>query len=201
MSVNVLYCDPSRGPYVELVGAERCWGIDRDARLYEGPDPGVFHPPCAGWGRMRSSHFKYNPMAKELTACGPRAVEQVRQFGGVLEHPDGSALWKECALPRPDEGFDAFGGFTVAVRQVDWGHQCPKPTWLYVVPRAVDGATFKRGLQKLIASRHGTGIPTHCMVGKRGRGNNRPELPKRLRHVTPPEFAELLILIAQVCGI
>ena len=196
MNVNVLYCDPAKGPYVELLGSERCWGIERDARLYEGPEPGVFHPPCGGWGRMRPVHFKYNPNAKELTACGPRAVEQVRKYGGVLEHPDGSALWKHCGLPRPGEGFDEYGGFTVAVRQVDWGHQTPKPTWLYIVPRS-NGEALRRMVLRVIDARRGTGVATHLICARKGA--RLPELPKRLRHVTPEPFARFLVDIASHC--
>jgi hypothetical protein len=63
----------------------------------------------------------------------PLAVEQVRRWGGVLEHPEFSKLWRVLRLPWPGEFPDEHGGWTLAVRQCDWGHPCAKPSWLYVV--------------------------------------------------------------------
>jgi hypothetical protein len=57
----------------------------------------------------------------------------VREAGGVLEHPAGSKLWAAVGLPRPGDPPDAWGGFTVEVSQVDWGHVARKRTWLYCV--------------------------------------------------------------------
>lgn len=103
------------------------WDEARDARLYEGPHPVVAHPPCRGWGRLR--HLS-TVEAAELE-LGLHAVSAVRAYGGVLEHPHASALWDAAGLPRP--GFsDAWGGYTLLVRQCWWGHPAPKPTWLYV---------------------------------------------------------------------
>lgn len=103
------------------------WDVTRDARLYAGPHPVVAHPPCGPWGRLKFLCTKQDP------SCGPRAVEQVRTFGGVLEHPKDSALWHRCEMPRPGELPDAWGGRSYYVEQVSWGHTCVKPTWLYVV--------------------------------------------------------------------
>ena len=75
--VSALYIDP-RGPYPALVAD--CWDEARDAKHYDGPNPVVAHPPCGPWGRLRFL-CKYQD-----ASCGPRAVEQVRAFGGVLEH-------------------------------------------------------------------------------------------------------------------
>lgn len=186
--IHALYVDPANGPYATLLGAERCWGVERDAKRYDGPGSVIAHPPCKTWGR-----FAYRVKAADHKAahpCGPRAVEQVRSFGGVLEHPQGSKLWKECGLPRPGEPADTHGGYTVEVRQVDWGHPTPKPTWLYIVgcPKAY--------VDRVCAERAGTGTPTHCIVRKRCNPHSLRELPKRLRHVTPPEFADFLLDIA-----
>lgn len=110
--------------YFDLVAD--VWDLARDARCYPGSLPVVAHPPCRGWGRL--SHLaKPRPDEKAL---GLFAVDMVRRYGGVLEHPHASKLWAAAGLPRP--GFtDQFGGFTILVDQGWWGHPAPKPTWLY----------------------------------------------------------------------
>lgn len=80
----------------------------RDARTYRGPLPVVAHPPCALWGRLRA-FAKGNDGEASL---GPLCVDAVRRWGGVLEHPKDSTLWRACGLPRPGAGRDQFGGFT-----------------------------------------------------------------------------------------
>lgn len=104
------------------------WDAARDARLYAGPWPVVAHPPCRGWGRLRNFA---KPRCDELELA-LHAVDAVRRWGGVLEHPHGSKLWECAELPAPGV-VDAYGGFTVTVDQGWWGHEAPKPTWLYVV--------------------------------------------------------------------
>jgi hypothetical protein len=104
--------------------------VERDARFYDGPYPVVAHPPCGPWGRLRHLSRKDDPL------LAVRAVEQVRQFGGVLEHPRYSKLWEECRLPKPGEGEDAWGGWTFEVDQCRFGHPARKMTWLYMVRTA-----------------------------------------------------------------
>lgn len=122
--VAALYVD-GMGVYPKL-GVD-CWDAERDARTYAGPWPVVAHPPCGPWGRLR--HL-YRGDEHELA---PLAVEQVRRWGGVLEHPAGSRLWKHCRLPAPGELPDEHGGRTIEVCQCDWGHVARKKTWLYLV--------------------------------------------------------------------
>ncbi len=152
MTIAALYIDP-RGPYPALLGAAACWDEVRDARRYAGPHPVVAHPDCGPWGHLR---YFYQGNGHD---CGPRAVEQVRHFGGVLEHPSHSLLWRTCGLPRPGAGRDAWGGFSVAVNQVDWGHVARKPTWIYCV--GVD--------PELAQQRPVPREPTHWIGGGRGR--------------------------------
>ena len=89
--VAALYVDPIRGPYRALPGVER-WGWadvhqaglwDRDATAYDGPHPVIAHPPCGPWG-LFAWRYKGGEGAKN---CAIRAVQQVRRWGGVLEHP------------------------------------------------------------------------------------------------------------------
>lgn len=182
--VVALYVDP-RGPYPKLV---REWYDEtRDARTYAGPLPVVAHPPCGPWGRLRHLSRHDDP------ALAPRAVEQVRTWGGVLEHPAWSKLWEHCGLPLPGELPDAFGGVCVAVDQVDFGHVARKRTWLYVV--GVRGARIDWP---------GPGEPSHY-VGcdtfwrKRALAEGRPLLKgcsAQKRRRTPVAFAEWLLDLA-----
>lgn len=114
-------------PYYRL-GCD-CYDIQRDARTFAGPGPVVAHPPCRAWGRLR--HLaKPREGERELAFL---AVDFVRRFGGVLEHPQASRLFCEARLPLPGGLPDEFGGFSVEVDQVHWGHRARKRTWLYLV--------------------------------------------------------------------
>lgn len=112
-------------PYWSIPGVD-CYDAIRDARTYAGPFPVVAHPPCRGWGNYRHKS-KHTPEELDL---GRWAVGAVRRFGGVLEHPAGSMLWRDQGLPRPG-GSDG-AGFCMGVQQFDFGHRALKPTWLYV---------------------------------------------------------------------
>lgn len=159
--------------YFDLVAD--VWDIKRDALRFSGPGPVVAHPPCRGWGRL--SHVAL-PRPGELD-CGPFAVQCVRRFGGVLEHPHASKLWRHCSLPRP--GFvDSFGGFTLLVDQGWWGHPAPKPTWLYVV-----------GI-----SRRDVGDLPVTISRASGRVMS---LPVHVREATPLPFARFLVSLASRC--
>lgn len=179
-----LYVDP-RGPYPGLVA--EWYDETRDARTYAGPLPVVAHPPCGPWGRLRHLSRKQDP------TCGPRAVDQVRAFGGVLEHPADSRLFDACGMPRPGELPDAWGGRTYRVDQCDFGHVARKPTWLYVVGAAPGPRPPRRE-------------PTHWVSGSRGReGAKRKTTPvppgikvcsAQQRRRTPPAFAAWLLDLA-----
>ena len=179
-TVAALYIDP-KGPYPRMDGVD-CWDELRDARKYPGPYPVVAHPPCGPWGRLR---FLCGPRLIEQQQLGIIAVEAVQQWGGVLENPVDSALWNFCRLPRPNCLPDEFGGWSLFVRQVSWGHCCVKPTWIYIV--GADPDVVLRGI------RHG-GTPTH-QIGIGGRRLLFASSEKRRR--TPPEFAEYLASIAR----
>ena len=193
--VSALYID-SRGPYVGLPGVDP-WPLDRDAMLYSGPHPVVAHPPCGPWGRLAMLCTKQDP------TTGPRAVEQVIRWGGILEHPAGSMLWSSQKrseitgpdllgdLPRPGE-LDLYGRglFTIEVDQCRWGHKARKRTWLLFAglhPGAVGTLPSWRP-------------PTHVIdsssSSKRAGTDKGRHLPKSLRHLTPPRFARWLICLA-----
>lgn len=181
--VAALYVDTARGPYPSIAGVD-AWGVDRDARLYDGPWPVVSHPPCGHWGR-------YAHRAHDDGRTGPIAVAQVRRWGGVLEHPRHSRLWAHCGMPRPGESPDASGGFTIEVFQRDWGHVADKATWLYIV--GIEAGDVP-----------GAPMPSPPKVAAYRKTSGRLSSPlermaKSRRHLTPPDFAEWLVELASRC--
>lgn len=195
MTVQALYIDPL-GPYPRLIGAENCWDERRDARLYAGPHPVVAHPPCGPYSKQR-----HNYRGSEHD-CAPHALAQVRNYGGVLEHPAESKFWDQAMLARPtgtDRASlgDVFGGYTIAVEQVEWGHVARKPTWLYIV--GVDWPLVR----DFLGSRPFPGrLPTHWCSGNRNNkaGGSVPTGIKicsaQQRRRTPEAFARWLVCVA-----
>lgn len=113
--------------YKTIPGVD-CFDLARDARTFSGGLPVVAHPPCRLFSRLRT--FSTAPESeRELVYL---AVDQVRQCGGVLEHPWCSTLWALRGLPAPGV-VDSVGGWTLPVYQSAWGHRCRKATWLYIV--------------------------------------------------------------------
>ena len=188
-TVAALYVDP-KGPYAGMPGVDP-WDASRDATRYVGPDPVVAHPACGPWGRL-FRQYRGSEGGPELALI---AVEQVRELGGVLEHPAGSKLWPAAGLPRPGDPADAWSGYTVQVNQCDWGHPARKATWLYLVR-----------VPPSLLETPAPGVPTHVIGGAhrdytwRGRQYKRtalPTCPKRARILTPPLFAEYLVRLAR----
>lgn len=161
------------------------WDIERDARTWQGGAPVVAHPPCRAWGRLRK-FAKPRPDEKELALF---AVEKVRTFGGVLEHPEGSTLWPVAGLPAPGRR-DAFGGWTLPIYQSWWGHRADKATLLYIVgcePNNVPDMPMMLG------------EATHVIAQSR-KNNRRPEVTKAEREHTPPALAAWLAELARRCA-
>lgn len=158
------------------------WDKERNALLYSGVSPVVAHPPCRAWGRLR--YFaRPVPGEKEMAFF---AVDQVRRCGGVLEHPVASKLWEEYGLPRPGQGFDECGGYSIQVNQFWWGHKAEKATWLYIV--GVDKGKLEPA--PLVFSK-----PEYVVSTTRG-AIKKPEISKAEREHTPLDFAKFLIDIA-----
>lgn len=173
--------------YKQLPGCD-VWDIERDARNWTGKCHDVAHPPCRAWG-VFSMFAKPRDDEKALA---PWAVDQVRQFGGVLEHPAGSKLWPVLGLPEPGKR-DEFGGWTLPVHQHWWGHRAEKKTRLYIVgcdPKYIPAMPLR------------IDEPTHVIgdVGRSGKGK-RPEVSKAEREHTPPAFAHWLVDLARRCHV
>src|SRR5215217_5235024 len=145
----------SDGVYQKLEGVD-AWDINRDARLYSGGHPVIAHPPCQRWGRFwhgstRKPH-QYN--LGDDDGCFKSALDSVRKYGGVLEHPCDSQAWKFYGLkpPKRFSGWQCAGdglGFTCYVEQGHYGHASRKPTWLYAVNCTLPELNFSKGEQRL----------------------------------------------------
>lgn len=105
-----------------------CYDIERDALTWRGGAPGIFHPPCRAWGQL--SHMAKPRAGERELALWSMAM--ARRWGGVVEHPYASRLWRaaNCASFGVR---DQFGGVLVPVRQRWFGHRAQKKTCLYIV--------------------------------------------------------------------
>lgn len=146
----------------------------RDALTWQGGCPGVFHPPCRGWGRLKGQ-AKPRPGELELALW---SMAMVRRFGGVVEHPDVSSLWKvsRCA----SWGIrDQYGGVLFPVLQSWFGHRAPKRTCLYLV-----GA--------LVPELPSDIEPSAGRIANMGKAE---------RERTPEQFASWLVDLARSCEV
>lgn len=163
------------------------WGIERDARLYRGPHKVVGHPECRAWGNYAKPTITSRALGPLLGDDGGQfesALNSVRTWGGVLEHPKGSRAFERYGLPRPaGEWSPAPGGWVCEVDQGHYGHVARKPTWLY--------ASGARPADLI------WGPSEVAPIGSGARRGNLESLSKRKRAATPREFAELLIEIAR----
>ena len=177
-TVAALYVD-RLGPYpkIECVA---WYDEERDARTYEGPHPVVAHPPCGPWGRL----FRF--CTKQDKSLAPLAVEQVRAYGGVLEHPAGSLLWKHMNLPRPGE-YARNGLWTLDVDQCRWGHRARKSTWLLM-----------SGIEPSYVGALPPWQEPTATVDTRKRTNRLLKMSKQERRRTPIAFAMFVLRLARM---
>ena len=138
------------GCYFGLPGVDP-WDVTRDARKYAGPWPVVAHPPCQLWVNFAAINFKryggkHNRPGND-GGCFASALDSVRTYGGVLEHPAFSNAWTKYRLQRPlrdrralmigwyggDERWGGGRDWVCEVWQSAYGHRARKRTWLYYV--------------------------------------------------------------------
>jgi hypothetical protein len=186
------------------------WDEARDARAYPGPHPVVAHPPCQRWGKMWFGQPLWVKRTGERKAkgddggCFKAALEAVRKWGGVLEHPWGSHAWAHFGLNRPPrEGgwvtADFEGGWTCCVEQGRYGHYARKPTLLYAckvkLPELLWGKSEAKLDPKVVAR---MGLKRAKRLGEVGaRGGGTDSSP---RIGTPVAFRDLLIGMAESVG-
>ncbi len=102
----------SNGCYFGLEGVEP-WDKTRDARKYSGPWPVVAHPPCERWGRYWSGgpSARVRRLKGDDDGCFKAALEAVRRWSGVLEHPEASHAWSHFGLNAPPRNGGWIAGF------------------------------------------------------------------------------------------
>ncbi len=192
MRLAALFVQPD-GCYAGLPDVDT-WPEARDARRYTGPLPVVAHPPCQLWGAMAVVNYArwggdHNKPGND-GGCFAAALDAVRTWGGVLEHPAKTKAWAAHGLAKPEGmGWQRTldGGWVCEVWQSAYGHRAAKATWLYY---------------------HGTNPPfelrwarpegTH-QIGfhdQRGKAANKPTLGKREANATPLEFRDELLRLA-----
>ncbi len=171
------------GVYSGLPDVE-VWDIKRDARKYRGPHRVICHSPCQRWSQLaKVVEARWGHKRGEDGGCFASALDSVRTWGGVLEHPAFTEAWAKFLLPEPPVSGGwvrgLCGGWACHVEQGHYGHLARKGTWLYAFGVPLPALKF--------------GPSPSGMVVRRWRGANKPEMPKRLRHITPLPFRDLLL--------
>jgi hypothetical protein len=193
--VSILFANPF-GTY-SLMSEVDIWDETRDARLYDGKNPVVAHPPCQRWGRLGYAAWKrwggdHNRPGNDQ-GCFAAALAAVRRVGGVLEHPAYSLAFPEFNIKRP-QGSDwlqvGINEYVCEILQSQWGHKAQKKTWLFYagVPPLKLTAPFPNRLQ----GSHQIGF-----ADQRGKERNKPTLGKLDAIKTPILFAFALVRLAQ----
>lgn len=195
--VEALFVE-SDGIYPHLLGKEHCWDISRDARGYLGPGPVVAHPPCHLWVSLAAVNWKR--WGSRLPAwyeggsdagCFDSALQSVRLYGGVLEHPGLSHAWKHYGLTKPTwKGWRKTGEneYTCEVWQSAYGHRARKKTWLLYCG---SNPPFELNWERKAGSHViGGGINT-------GFSQGRPKMQKKEANASPTDFAKTLIKLAE----
>lgn len=172
------------------------WDKSRDARLYSGPHPVVAHPPCERWCRLSGLvRARWGYEIGDDGGCFESALESVRKFGGVLEHPAWSKAWSHYHLPNPQVSGgwqrDFYGGWVCHIEQSRYGHLAKKATWLYAY--RVDLPSLKWGSDPDIKSK----APVSWCGNHTSSFDKRPRIGKSKASATPIEFRDVLILIAE----
>lgn len=204
MKIAALFVE-TNGCYFGLPDVDP-WDELRDARLYCGPWPVVAHPPCQRWGRFWHG-CPIKPHQFELGDDGGAflaALNAVRLWGGVLEHPADSKAWDHFGLVRPVRGkgwrsADDCEGFTCYVEQGHYGHVARKGTWLYARGLKLPELNWSRGEQRLPAyavERYGYARARRIGVMAAIGGKDKTAIRNR----TPEPFRNLLIAMASSRG-
>lgn len=181
------------GCYMGLCDVD-AWPESRDARRYSGHLPVVAHPPCQLWGAMANVNYArwggdHNKPGSD-GGCFAAALDSVRRFGGVLEHPEKTKAWAAHGLAKPSSiGWQKTidGGWVCEVWQSAYGHRANKATWLYY-----QGTNPPKELRwSMPRGTHQIGFPD-----QRGKLANKPTLSKREANATPLDFRDDLLLLA-----
>ncbi len=185
----------TNGCYFNLEGVDP-WDEKRDARKYAGPYPVVAHPPCSRWCRLAGLvEARWGHKRGDDGGCFESALNSVRKWGGVLEHPAYSDAFTKFGLPIPSIGGwqkGLCGGWSCHVEQGSYGHSAKKATWLYAF--GVDDLPSMSW--RVIPDQECKSLVSWC-GNKVKRDSARPRLGKKAANATPLAFRDLLIDIAR----
>lgn len=186
------------------------WDEARVARTYAGPHPVVAHPPCSRWCRLAGLVEKrWGHKRGEDGGCFKAALNAVRTYGGVLEHPAWTDAWPAFGLAKPIPGAGWMrtldGGWVCHVEQHHYGHPAKKATWLYAYgltnPPQLNWGIVPDNQSQALVSWCGNRTRPRAVVGSlRHHGKDvdpRPRLNRKAASATPPAFREVLLQIAR----
>lgn len=171
-----ILCAASGGVYCGMEGVD-VYTPERDARTFPGGVPIVAHPPCRGWSAFLRNQAK--PVEGELE-LGLWCAAQLREWGGVLEHPAHSRLWDAAGIPKPGDR-SAGPVWSMEVWQNWWGYPVRKTTWLAFAGIGRDDLPD---------------VP-FSLRNTRGDAERFQRLCQRKRSATSPKFAEWLVEVAR----
>jgi len=193
-TVAALYVETG-GSYYGLAGVDP-WDEERDAREYAGPWPVVAHPPCSRWCMLASvNEVRWGATIGEDGGCFAAALEAVRRYGGVLEHPAYSLAWARFGLPAPTRYgwatslFDE--GFSTEVSQSAYGHPARKRTWLYAFGVELPELDWRDPDGEAVV---GAGIHS-------GQSAGRPRIDGPAASATPDAFRDVLLGMARTARV
>jgi len=133
--------------------------------------------------------------------CFRAALESVRRFGGVLEHPEASAAWRTFGLMTPPKsgGWVSAGmgdpGWTCCVEQGHYGHRARKATWLYAVGCELPELRWGRSRGERLDE--GFHSPAERRAAREAGRAPRPRLTTAENIGTPPAFRDVLLSMAR----
>jgi hypothetical protein len=163
------------------------YDIDRDARTWEGGAPCICHPPCRAWGQLRHM-AKPRQDEKQLAVY---SIDQIRKYGGILEHPRGSTLWDYLDLPKGNQT-DSFGGYSICVDQHDFGHKARKRSLLYIV------GVQRQDLPNIPIQFDAIEYTVSSKIKKYSGRRTKKEITKKEREATHDALAKWLVRVCEI---
>lgn len=177
--VNILFA--SKDSFYFQIPGLNVFDEKRNAESVERKGVFICHPPCAQWSRLRY----FSNFNSRLKAYGPWSILLVRKFGGIIEHPASSLLFKKY-LPLPGQPPDKYGGFSLKITMHQFGASYHKPTWIYIV-----------GINKkdLPAEPLNFSVISHS-ISNPGKRSALKEISKKERSLSPFPFIFWLVQVA-----